>query len=93
MPRSDSAASKKSSDWSYGVVIGLVVYALSAGPIHGLYYTEQLSEETWGVMKRVYYPIDLIEGRLPGGEPIHTYRYWWYINMKYPRFPPGMGPP
>lgn len=93
MPNPDPVVSKKAPDWSYGVVIGLVVYVLSVGPIHGLYYNEKLSEETWRVMKGIYYPIDWLELKIPDGEPIHTYKYWWYINIKYPRFPPGMGPP
>lgn len=93
MSSSDPSVSKKASGWSYGVVIGFVAYVLSAGPIHGLYYTEQLSEETWEVVKWIYYPIDWVEMKLPNGEPLNTYKYWWYINMKYPRFPPGTGPP
>lgn len=64
-------------------VLALVLYVLSVGPIHGLYYTDQLSYETWSVMKWLYYPVNRLESQLPDGEPIHTYKYWWYLGIKY----------
>lgn len=87
------AERSSSSSWALWVSLVLALYVLSVGPMHGLYYNERLSEIGEVVFKWLYMPLNELELRLPEGNVMSRYKYWWYIYLKYGRPPVNGGPP
>jgi hypothetical protein len=80
------------SKWTTAFILMTLVYVLSAGPMHGLYYVEALPPEIgdW-VEQRLYAPVRWMELHDPAGA-IHHYKYWWYIHMQRWLVPPHVDP-
>ena len=87
------AHGSKSTGWVLWTLTAVIVYVLGIGPLHGLYYNDRLSDNAWRVIGWIYLPVTALEKALPNGEPFHSYRYWWYILIKYHRPPVNGGPP
>jgi hypothetical protein len=69
--------------WITGVVVALLFYVLSTGPMLGLAANGTLPDSTWPIINAVYEPLKIFRGTALG-EPLGAYVDWWVKLLKKP---------